>query len=85
MATLVTNVQGVNTVSAETTMSLSHRFFAIGAQIDRLGMAMLRLGLVIVRSTQVRKYEADSIVPLVANSPVMHVFCHHPAPEYHAT
>jgi uncharacterized membrane protein YkgB len=28
-------------------------------------------------------YEADGIVPLVANSPLMSFFYHYPAPEYH--
>jgi len=46
----------------------------------------LRLGLVVVvvwiGGLKFANYEADSIVPLVANSPVMNFFYHHPAPEY---
>ena len=56
------------------------------AGLDRLGMAMLRAGLVIVLvwigGLKFAKYEADSIVPFVANSPVMSFFYHHAAPEY---
>src|ERR1700751_5021387 len=56
------------------------------ASLDRFGMGMLRLGLVIVRvwigGLKFASYEADSIVPLVANSPFMSLLYHHPAPEY---
>jgi uncharacterized membrane protein YkgB len=49
-------------------------------------MGMLRLGLVIVLvwigGLKFANYEADSIVPLVANSPFMSFFYHYPAPEY---
>ena len=49
-------------------------------------MALLRLGLVIVLlwigGLKFADYEADSIVPLVANSPLMSFFYHYPAPEY---
>ncbi len=49
-------------------------------------MGLLRLGLVIVLvwigGLKFAKYEADSIVPLVANSPFMSFFYHHKAPEY---
>lgn len=50
-------------------------------------MGLLRLSLVIVLvwigGLKFFSYEADSIVPLVSNSPVMSFFYHHPAPEYH--
>ena len=49
-------------------------------------MGLLRLGLVVVLlwigGLKFANYEADSIVPLVANSPAMSFFYHHPAPEY---
>ncbi len=49
-------------------------------------MAMLRGGFVIVLvwigGLKFARYEADSIVPFVANSPLMSFFYHHPAPEY---
>lgn len=56
------------------------------AALDRFGMGMLRLGLVLVLvwigGLKFVPYEADSIVPLVANSPLMSFFYHHPAPQY---
>jgi len=55
------------------------------AKLDRVAMGMLRAGLVIVLvwigSLKFVDYEADSIVPLVANSPVMNFLYHRPA-EY---
>jgi len=48
------------------------------AGLDRLGMGMLRSALVLVLlwigGLKFAQYEADSIVPLVANSPVMSIF-----------
>ena len=56
------------------------------AKLDRIGMGLLRLGLVVVLlwigGLKFADYEADGIVPLVANSPAMRFFYHHPAPEY---
>jgi uncharacterized membrane protein YkgB len=58
------------------------------ASLDRIGMALLRLGLVVVLvwigGLKFADYEADSIVPLVANSPLMSFMYHHPAPVYRA-
>jgi len=55
------------------------------ARLDRVAMGMLRAALVIVLlwigSLKFVDYEADSIVPLVANSPVMSFLYHRPA-EY---
>jgi uncharacterized membrane protein YkgB len=60
--------------------------YAKAARLDRFGMGLLRLALVIVLvwigGLKFVKYEAEGIVPLVANSPVMRFFYHHPAPEY---
>jgi uncharacterized membrane protein YkgB len=57
------------------------------ARLDRIGMSLLRLGLIIVLcwigGLKFADYEADGIVPLVANSPLMSFFYHFPAPEYH--
>jgi uncharacterized membrane protein YkgB len=54
--------------------------------LDRFGMAMLRLGLAVVLlwigGFKFASYEADGIVPLVANSPFMSFLYHFPAPEY---
>jgi reactive chlorine resistance protein C len=56
------------------------------AKLDRVGMGLLRLGLVIVLcwigGLKFADYEADGIVPLVADSPLMSFFYHYPAPEY---
>lgn len=63
-----------------------NRLYRKAASLDRVGMGMLRLGLVIVLvwigGLKFARYEADSIVPLVANSPLMSFFYNHPAPEY---
>lgn len=62
------------------------RFFTFAASTDRLGVALARLGLIVVLlwigGLKIYKYEADGIVPFVANSPVMSFFYKHPAPEY---
>jgi len=67
---------------------LSLRFFAHAASLDRIGVSVLRVGLVIVLvwigALKFADYEADSIVPLVANSPLISFVYHHPAPEYRA-
>lgn len=64
------------------------RIYSAASSLDRFGMSLLRLALVIVLvwigGLKFAKYEADSIVPLVANSPVMSFLYHHPAPEYRA-
>src|SRR5467141_4435910 len=56
------------------------------AKLDRVGMGLLRLGLIVVLfwigGLKFADYEADGIVPLVANSPLMSFFYHYPAPEY---
>lgn len=55
-------------------------------RLDRFGFGMLRLGLVVVLcwigGLKAANFEAEGIVPFVANSPVMNFFYHHPAPEY---
>ncbi|HSR05690.1 MAG TPA: DUF417 family protein [Bryobacteraceae bacterium] len=60
--------------------------YAKAAAFDRIGMGLLRFGLVVVLvwigALKFAQYEADSIVPLVANSPLMNFVYHHPAPEY---
>ncbi|WP_437643620.1 DUF417 family protein [Sorangium sp. So ce362] len=56
------------------------------ARADRLGMHALRIGLITVLlwigGLKAFPYEADGIVPFVANSPAMSFFYEHPAPEY---
>jgi reactive chlorine resistance protein C len=62
------------------------KIYAKAAKLDRFGMGFLRLGLVVVLlwigGLKFVPYEADGIVPLVANSPAMSFFYHHPAPDY---
>ncbi|WP_437595654.1 DUF417 family protein [Sorangium sp. So ce590] len=56
------------------------------ARAERLGMHALRIGLITVLlwigGLKAFPYEADGIVPFVANSPAMSFFYEHPAPEY---
>ena len=60
--------------------------YRTAARLDRFGFAVLRLGLVVVLcwigGLKAANYEAEGIVPFVANSPLMSFFYHHPAPEY---
>lgn len=64
------------------------RVFVLMARTDRAAMVLLRCGLVVVLlwigGLKFANYEADSIVPLVANSPLMSFSYTHPAPEYRA-
>src|SRR5258706_16359740 len=61
-------------------------FYGMAARLDRVGFGRLRLGLVKVLcwigGLKATNYEAEGIVPFVANSPLMNFFYHHPAPEY---
>lgn len=54
------------------------RLFEVAARADRLGLAVTRAGLVVVLlwigGLKAFRYEADGIVPFVANSPFMSVF-----------
>ena len=74
--------------TATTTMRLGivESLYRTAAHLERVGFAMLRLGLVVVLcwigGLKAADYEAESIVPFVANSPLMSFFYHHPAPEY---
>jgi uncharacterized membrane protein YkgB len=83
MSTLVSTA--VSTYAAPE--SVVRRIYEQAARLDRVGMGLLRLGLIIVLcwigGLKFADYEADGIVPLVANSPLMSFFYHYPAPEYH--
>jgi uncharacterized membrane protein YkgB len=63
-----------------------NRFYLMAANLAGFSLGMLRLGLVIVLvwigGLKFASYEADSIVPLVANSPFAGFLYRHPAPEY---
>jgi len=54
------------------------RLFELAAKADRIGMTVTRAGLVLVLvwigGLKVYQYEADGIVPFVANSPFMSFF-----------
>lgn len=62
------------------------KLFEAMAQVDKRAIALTRLGLIVVLvwigGLKVARYEADGIVPFVANSPLMSFFYAHPAPEY---
>src|SRR3954463_5168552 len=56
-------------------MSTINRPFELAARLDRLGVTVTRVGLVVVLvwigGLKVYRYEDEGIVPFVANSPVM--------------
>ena len=59
------------------------RLFEAAAQTEKLGIATTRVGLIIVLlwigGLKAFPYEADGIVPFVANSPTMSFFLNDPA------
>ncbi len=59
-------------------MNAISRFFQVASNADRVGLTVARLGLVVVLvwigSLKIYRYEADGIVPFVANSPFMNFF-----------
>lgn len=59
-------------------MNAITRLFEAAARADRVGLAVTRVGLVVVLvwigGLKIYKYEADGIVPFVANSPLMSFF-----------
>lgn len=67
-------------------MMTLEQLFSLAARTDRLGITLTRLGLIVVLlwigGLKAFKYEADGIVPFVANSPVMSFFYKFPPPEY---
>jgi uncharacterized membrane protein YkgB len=67
-------------------MGWVQKYFEVAARADRAGIAVTRLGLIVVLvwigGLKAFAYEADGIVPFVANSPFMSFFYAHPAPEY---
>jgi uncharacterized membrane protein YkgB len=62
--------------------------FELAARADRMGVTLTRLGLIAVLlwigSLKAFPYEADGIVPFVANSPTMSFFLKYDAPQYKA-
>lgn len=55
-----------------------NRLFEMAARMDRVGITLTRIGLIVVLvwigSLKAFRYEADGIVPFVANSPFMSFF-----------
>ncbi|MBE7157331.1 MAG: YkgB family protein, partial [Rhodospirillales bacterium] len=76
-------------VQANTALTLRARLraaYVFAARLDRVGVTMTRLGLVVVLcwigGLKFAAYEAESIVPFVSNSPLMSFVYAHSAPEY---
>jgi reactive chlorine resistance protein C len=67
-------------------MNRLNKLFETAAKLDRVGVTLTRAGLVVVLvwigGLKVYKYEAEGIVPFVANSPFMSFFYTEPAGEY---
>lgn len=67
-------------------MNTINKLFELAAQLDRVGITLTRIGLVVVLvwigSLKVFVYEDEGIVPFVANSPFMSFFYQQPAGEY---
>jgi reactive chlorine resistance protein C len=67
-------------------MQSVRRAFEAMARMDRLGICVTRLGLIVVLlwigGLKVARYEAEGIVPFVANSPTMNFFYTYASPEY---
>jgi len=67
-------------------MDRINKLFEYAAGMDRLGITLTRIGLVVVLvwigSLKVFKYEDEGIVPFVANSPLMSFLYNAPAGEY---
>jgi uncharacterized membrane protein YkgB len=67
-------------------MDTFDKAFEYAARLDRQGIALTRIGLVLVLvwigSLKTFRYEDEGIVPFVANSPLMSFFYRQPAGEY---
>jgi uncharacterized membrane protein YkgB len=67
-------------------MDRINKLFELAARLDRVGITVTRIGLVVVLvwigGLKVFAYEDEGIVPFVANSPFMSFFYHSPAGEY---
>ncbi|MFO0917628.1 MAG: DUF417 family protein [Planctomycetaceae bacterium] len=67
-------------------MTRVQSLFELAAESNRLGVALTRVGLVVVLvwigSLKAYRYEDEGIVPFVANSPLMSFFYQQPAEEY---
>jgi uncharacterized membrane protein YkgB len=68
-------------------MATINKLFELAAGLDRVGVTVTRIGLVVVLvwigGLKAFRYEDEGIVPFVANSPFMSFFYKAPAGEYH--
>ena len=75
----VTSVRTANHISPGS-------FLPVASSLDKFGIGFLRLALVIVLlwigGLKFAPYEADSIVPLISNSPVLRFLYRWPPPDY---
>src|SRR3954468_7987182 len=64
------------------------KLFELASRMDKLGVTLTRLGLIVVLlwigGLKAFPYEADGIVPFVANSPAMSFFLKFDVPAYKA-
>jgi len=64
------------------------KLMELASRMDKVGVAVTRVGLIVVLvwigGLKAFRYEADGIVPFVANSPTMSFFLKYRAPEYKA-
>ena len=64
------------------------KLFELAARADKAGITVTRIGLIVVLlwigGLKAFPYEADGIIPFVANSPFMSFFLANDAPEYKA-
>jgi uncharacterized membrane protein YkgB len=67
-------------------MNAFNKLFELVAHLDRFGVAVTRVGLIVVLvwigGLKAFRYEDEGIVPFVASSPVMKFFYKQPAGEY---
>lgn len=77
----------INTnVMKQTISSLFYGFLEIAARSQRLGLGMIRVAILVIfvwiGGLKFWNYEAEGIVPFVANSPFMSFFYNEKAPDY---
>ena len=79
-------MRGKTSETRKRTVDKTTKLFEAAARTDRFGVAVTRAGLIVVLlwigGLKVYRYEAEGIVPFVANSPFMKFFYAYPAPEY---
>lgn len=65
---------------------LFYGFLSLAARVQRFGLGLIRVAVLVIfvwiGGLKFWNYEAEGIVPFVANSPLMSFFYSHDAPEY---